>query len=168
MRKGKPAVADAAAKKCAIAGHALQASQTEGRNTIGVPTWMLSAARPRKIAKLRRTGIFRATDLIRTAEFRDVAIETLPISQVAHGKRLTPALASRAGSCIAPIALPLSGHVVALWCLAGGLMGGDITVESEPGRGSAFTIRLPRIVDVPKEVVAANPAHTGEATPTHH
>jgi len=60
---------------------------------------MLSAARPRKIAKLRRTGIFRATDLIRTAEFRDVAIETLPISQVAHGKRLTPALTSRPSPC---------------------------------------------------------------------
>jgi signal transduction histidine kinase len=42
------------------------------------------------------------------------------------------------------------------------MMGGDITVESELGRGSTFTIRLPRSVETPNEGVVS------DRTPAEH
>jgi signal transduction histidine kinase len=42
------------------------------------------------------------------------------------------------------------------------MMGGDVTVASEPGRGSTFTIHLPRVVEAPKDAALAGPAPTGQ------
>jgi chemotaxis protein histidine kinase CheA len=44
------------------------------------------------------------------------------------------------------------------------MMGGDVTVASEPGKGSVFTVRLPRMVATAEMAIVAQTAaqHVGQ------
>jgi hypothetical protein len=69
--------------------------------------------------------------------------------------------ASQPGNTAAPASAVPSAGIFAAWWAA------TSRVESEPGRGSTFTIRLPRIVDALNEAVVANSAYTEEAVLKH-